>query len=547
MIQAKELTYDEMPYPQLSHYSTHPDCLATMAVLAGLQPAPVEACRVLELGCASGGNLIPMAYCLPKSTFVGVDLSETQISDGQKQLKALGLTNLKLHALDILDITKEFGEFDYIIAHGVFSWVPPAVQDKVLAICRENLAPQGIGFISYNTFPGWHLIQVVRNMMRYHTRDIADPLKRAAEARRVLRMFANAKPEPMDDGYYGFIRMYADYLDGVPGSQLPKYDSALLHDELEELNQPFYFHEFVERLEASGLQYLADLSRTNLEKIDPIVVGDLRKKAKNLVEIEQSADFLLNRTFRKTLVCQKSAVIQRRIKPGQIARLLIGSHASAEKQEIDYFSTEVTRFEAGDGSALTTDHPLSKAAMLSLAEAWPKLMNFRDVFKAAQNRLVEAGYAPNDLQQTQDRDAQVLSANLLKAFSYSSSLVDLHVFAPPLDDKPNEFPVVSRPARLNAVQGQIVTNLRHERVDLDAFDRFILPRLDGSRNRKSLLTELKEGPLAHGALTFEVKGEKIPAGEEDAALELELDHHLKWYAVSGLLVDTSILGEVDGH
>ena len=126
--------YDQVPYPSLSYSQSHPDRLATVATLLGMSPTPVNRCRVLELGCASGGNLIPMAYGLPESDFVGIDNSARQIAEGQAMVKTLGLKNVTLGYLDILDVNVELGQFDYIIAHGVFSWVPRAVQEKILEI-----------------------------------------------------------------------------------------------------------------------------------------------------------------------------------------------------------------------------------------------------------------------------------------------------------------------------------------------------------------------------------------------------------------------------
>jgi SAM-dependent methyltransferase len=171
-------TYDAVPYPGYTYTQTHPDRLATIATLFGMTPAPVASCRVLELGCGDGGNLIPMAFSLPGSEFVGVDLAPSTIKVGADKAARLGLTNISLRPLDILDFDLSFGEFDYIIAHGVYSWVPHEVREKVLAICRTHLAPQGVAYISYNAFPGGHIRQMMREMMQYHTRDILDPQER---------------------------------------------------------------------------------------------------------------------------------------------------------------------------------------------------------------------------------------------------------------------------------------------------------------------------------------------------------------------------------
>src|SRR6185503_10934875 len=162
-------SYDALPYPLLAHAQTHPAWLATLAVVHGLRPAPVEHCRVLEIGCASGSNLIPFACEMDGSEFVGIDLSSRQVAEGQEFIRALGLRNIRLQAQDLLDFD-DAGTFDYIIAHGLYSWVPQTVRDRLMDICRRHLAPQGVAFISFNAYPGWQGLNMVRDLMLYRTR-----------------------------------------------------------------------------------------------------------------------------------------------------------------------------------------------------------------------------------------------------------------------------------------------------------------------------------------------------------------------------------------
>ena len=114
-----ESSYDETPYRSFPFRQSHPDRLATIALLFGLQTASVGKCRVLELGCASGGNLIPMAEQYPGSTFLGIDGSRRQIEDGHSLLEGLDLLNLELRHQDILVFTAEPGEFDFIICQAL--------------------------------------------------------------------------------------------------------------------------------------------------------------------------------------------------------------------------------------------------------------------------------------------------------------------------------------------------------------------------------------------------------------------------------------------
>src|SRR5947209_3687226 len=182
--------YDEIPYPGFALPQTHPDRLATLATLFGMRPAPIDRCRVLELGCGDGANLIPMALTLPGSTFVGIDLAARPIAKGEAMVAALGLHNIALHQQDILGISERIGTFDYIIAHGLYSWVPPPVRGKILAICAAHLRPDGIAYVSYNTYPGGRLREIAREMIAFHTRGVTDPRDRIARARAILGVVA---------------------------------------------------------------------------------------------------------------------------------------------------------------------------------------------------------------------------------------------------------------------------------------------------------------------------------------------------------------------
>ncbi|NLX42810.1 MAG: methyltransferase domain-containing protein, partial [Chloroflexi bacterium] len=251
-------SYDEVPYPWLCYRPSHPSHLFVCATLLGLSPAPAETCRVLELGCALGGNLLPMAASLPGASFVGIDLSPAQIASGQQAVDALGLRNVSLQTKDLSDVTPALGTFDYIIAHGIYSWVPPTVRDHLLRVCHENLAPNGVAYVSYNTLPGWHMILSLREMMLHHARTATDPLAQAALARELIAFLAEATADednPIEGTLMGAWRSILRVQNGDPRQQV---DAALLHDELAQWNDPVYFYQFVEHAGAHGLQFLVE-------------------------------------------------------------------------------------------------------------------------------------------------------------------------------------------------------------------------------------------------------------------------------------------------
>jgi len=529
-----QASYDQTPYPSLSYSQSHPDRLATVATLLGMNPVAPERCRVLELGCAGGGNLIPMAYGLPESQFVGIDISAGQVAEGQAVVVALGLKNITLRHLDIMDIGADLGQFDYIIAHGVYSWVPPAVQDKILAICQQNLASDGVAYVSYNTYPGWHMINIVRGLMLYRTRDVADPDMRATQARAVLDLIAGAGL-PDSSAYGSFIKMYAQFLGGKLEDARPRQDALLLHDELEDVNDPVYFHQFAERAARRGLQYLGDAEfhtmaggRESRRRETADAIGKL---ARSVVDAEQYMDFLSNRTFRQTLLCNEAVALSRTLTPDRVESLYVASRAQPAVPDPDVNSVSVVQYRGTDGATLSIDHPVSKAAILCLAEVWPQAIPFAALMSVARARLAATPDASK-------LDAQMLGANLLTAYSYSDKLVELHAYPPPVARAVSDRPAASHVARFQASHhNDRVTNLRHERVSLDEADRYLLGHLDGTHDRRALVDRLLVGPVAEGILAMQEDGRPVEdPGRVRHLLAEGLEQRLSWLASVGLLI-----------
>lgn len=517
-------SYDDVPYPILSFSQSHPDRLATLSFLLGMEPAPVENCRVLELGCASGGNLIPMAHALPNSAFVGVDLSAQQIAEGQEAIEALQLKNISLKHMDILEIEADLGEFDYIIAHGVYSWVPATVRDKLLAVCQRHLAPQGVAYISYNTYPGWHMMDMVRRMMLYHTRDIDDPLEKAAEARFLMQFLAQETRNADQQGYVSFLNTYVNVRLEKDKGIIQRREAMLLHDELEAVNQPVYFHEFAEHAAQHGLQYLteSEFPKVMTHKFSPEAVERLNQMSGDIIEFEQYLDFLGNRTLRQTLLCHADVSVQRRLQPERMTQLYIASVAQPLEIELDITSKSPAKFGASDGAIFTTDHPLTKAALHHLTKNSPQAYPFEVLVSLACSYL--------EIESPAEQDVGLLAANLLQAFTYSMQLVELHAYLPAFTVEISEKPIGSSFARFQAKAGARVTNLRHERVDLDGVSHIVLQCLNGQHDLESLVDVLMT-LLERGAI-------RLRDGDSPTREQMidEVERSLCWLAGVALLV-----------
>ncbi len=475
--------YDELPYHGSAFVETHPDRLAVIGTLFGMTPAPVDRCRVLELACGDGGNLVPMAFTLPESHFTGIDLAETAIARGQELIDQLRLSNIRLQQLDLMDFNSSFGEFDYIIAHGLYSWVPAPVRERILDVCKTHLAPNGIAYISYNTYPGGHLRDAIRRMMQYHVRDSADPPEKSRRARELLEFLVESHPE--QDAYSLFLQFELQ-------SFLERSPAHFFHDELSDCNNRFYFHEFSKDASRHRLQFLGearllssqtgDIPPTTLEKLQTFCGDDYLAR-------EQYIDFVKLRNFRHSLICHSEVVLDRRLGSSPVTKMLVASAArpASADPNVSSAAAEEFRFHEGAGS-MSTNHPLGKAAMLHLGRIWPSATSFSDLLHAARGlagRDSGSGFEPLET------DASWLSGTILKL--QAANFAELHTHAPPCATKVSETPVASALVRAQLRTRQRVTNLRHASISLDdEAARLMVSLLDGTRDHAQLLSELSD-------------------------------------------------------
>jgi SAM-dependent methyltransferase len=476
----------------------------------GLDPPPVASCRVLEIGCGTGKNLTSIALTLPGTHCVGIDLSGTQIATARATAEAIGLSNVEFRALNLLDLDDSFGEFDYIIAHGLFSWIPDAVQDGLLAMCQKRLAPRGIVYISYNTYPGWHQRGVVRDMLLYHTREIPNPQARVDRARLFLNFLASAASDQKGALAVTLCK---------EAEQLAKVDDFYLyHDILEEENRPLYFAEFAARAAGHGLQYVGDAQfHLNLDRFPGHVVEALRAASADLIELEQNVDFLNDRAFRQTLLCHDNLPLPRKASARTVMQMAVSSMAFPVSANPDVTGNSEETFRSFDNSSFTTNSPDIKVAMVILGSASPRAIPFSELWDRVQAHLAGIVAHPR---------LDVLIGALVKA--HLANLVCLHTWSPVLTNEVSERPVASPLARREATAGDHwISTLRHQSFEVSPLERRVLGELDGQHDRAALLASL-EHSLSRGEM-------ELPEAEA-ANLDRRLESALRRFARLGLLL-----------
>lgn len=522
---AAPTAYDAVEYPDQWYPQTHPDRLATIATLHGMTPPPPDQCRVLELGCGAGWNLLHMAAGLPGSQFVGVDLAPLPIQRAQAYADELGLMNTTFRAVDLADVDEAFGTFDYIIAHGVYSWVPAAVRDRLMAISKALLNPRGVAYISYATYPGRYLTRVMREMMQYYVHRFDNPAEKARHARALLGFLREAQP-----GEGSYSRLLDDEMKRI--SRFP--DQFFYHDDLSDVNEPCYFHEFAAHAATHGLQYLseANFHETKEHQLSPKVVGVWESISENIVEYEQYRDFMAFRRFRQTLLCHEEVEVLRRLPLENMERFYIGVPAQAvppaESGDGATGDGAAGDGAAGDGRASTryeglpesfvdAHSPLVRAALDHLGAQWPRVVAFDDLVETARRRAAEQ---QPDRDALREQDRAELGHLLLEL--YGIRFLVLTVRRLPICAEVSARPEASPLARWQARRQPYANSLIGINVRLDAQEQAILPLLDGTRDRAALLRE-----LAARRDTLDLP---------DDALEERLDAVLHCFALEALLV-----------
>ncbi len=448
---------------------------------------------MLELGCGDGGNALSIAQTLPDAQVLGVDASPGAIERGTELAKAAGLGNVELRCATFEQLEAP-GEFDYIVAHGVYSWVSPQARGALLDCVKRCLAPEGIAFVSYNAYPGSYLRDMARDMLRYHVQGVTDPGDRLSRAQELMRTIVEIEqPSP-------FARVLREQMERMLGYS----DALLFHDDLADVSTPFYFHEFVEHAQARDLQFLseADLFESQMREV-PESAGQLMANLpQDAVVREQYMDFFKNRMFRQSLICHEAAPLDRTLDDAAIEGLWISSRARPEEGAGGAGEEGRARGEnppvshiplpgedpvertylTPEGFSMTTSEPLVQAAMGALGEAWPRSVAFPTLLERA--REAAGPEAPPQLVEARLRSV------LLQA--YLARIVMLLGCSPAVTGELGERPTVSPLARAQRAAGlKALSSLLHANVRLDGeLEAGTLELLDGTRTLAEVAAEL---------------------------------------------------------
>ena len=484
--------YDDLPYDSVPLPQTHPNYLAALAHLAGLAAPDPSAARILEIGCAEGGNLLPIACYWPQTRCTGIELSRVQAASGQALIAASGAANCRILHADLSALPADFGEFDYIIAHGVYSWVPPAVQEALLARCARHLAANGVAYVSFNVLPGWASRQALRAELLRRMPGHDSPRAQVAAARRALEeLAADFGGSPLR-GFPDLEQEIAFLLRASP--------AYLFHEYLATHNAPETFARFRERAAGHGLACLGDAGP-----------GLCDRAWQDQPSSEDQFDAARGTRFRRALLVHAAAPRRSRGVVGDLA-----FHADLRSdEEIDLGSAlPQTVFDAR-GVRVQARQPRVKAALLVLGTIFPDSIEWAALDPATEDLLHRYG----DGRSSADAPAAAAEWRELLAAHAVWPGAAARTFARDIGERPR----ANRLARALAAGGLAVTGVRHLALDLDQAGRELLLDLDGCHDRTSLVLRMRQR-LDQQAIGLE------PGKVEDA-----VDRFLALFVRNGLL------------
>ena len=476
MTGASSPLHDRIHYPGGAWEHSHPDRIAANARMLGLNPAPVERCRVLELGCGAGGNLVPMACGLPDARFLGIELAGRPVEIGRDLAAALGLSNIEIRECDVLDLPADLGEFDYIVAHGVYSWVPAPVRDALMSVFARHLAPEGIAYLNFNALPGGHLRDLPRDLMQFRLSVFDDPEAHGEDAVRFVRLVAGAQPDGSP-----YRRILEEELDRIEHNPV----SVLFHDELVPAHRAFHFQAVVEHAARHGLQYLCEArpADVNPGRYSASIQAALSRFGGGRIVREQCFDFLVCQMYRCSLFCREGSALAPVEDLDGMRGLRAASALRPATAPADLTDGIAQTYLAPDGVSVRLDDSAAKAALDILAEGWPASVDVEALLRAARRR---AGRGGRSTRFERREFAEFLSTH------HALGSIDLHTWEPPLATAVGERPVASALARIEIERGVRVTSLRHRQVEIDDPTAVtVLARLDGTRDLAALCEEVR--------------------------------------------------------
>lgn len=476
---ASGATTPEIQYSYGSYPESTPQRMHTLARIFGCNAIDYKSASVLELGCAQGNNIIPLAVKYPQASFVGVDISSAQVAIGQKIITDLGLTNIQLECRNITEIDSEFGKFSYLIANDVFSAVGDEVRQKIFSIVKQNTVADGLAYISYKVLPGWNFTKILRELMLFNVRKENDVKKRLEQAKKVLKLFG--------ERLKGHNHYYANFVQMEVNNILQLSDGRLSLEYLGKISNPMYVFEFLQQASKHELVYLSDalIYNNHFRNSIPFSREEIEQvlHANNYTEMMQYSDFLLNRQYRRTILCHAEQKINRQVMPDTMQNMHVRAFGKITINNMTVAGISAHGDNSYNNQQNTEQHEVDEK-FIKIAEELNRqkgnTISYQNLFKQSIKDITER---------------PIFDKLLLRL--YHDGYVDVSSEVGLYTTKVSAKPVATKLARYYAAHFDFVITQLHETTKLTLIERFVLQRLDGTKSLDNVAAELLQAAKAN--------------------------------------------------
>lgn len=345
---------------QLQHLEwTAPERLALASLLHGGPTPSLQRYKLLEIGCGTGTNLIPLAYYRPQADFIGVDQDSTQTNIATARSIALQQSNLSFESMDLTELGSRLETtFDFILIREVASRMDSESLIQLLDNCHRLLKADGLLYLNYDSKPGWNIRGMVREYLIAHTANTDSSQDKALQARiaagKMVRSLSGSN-QPYRQLLNQEFKLVAD-LDS----------EDILHHYLMPHHQAYWRSELLHLAEQTGHHYVADADyttpshRSNLSLRKQIESQDLAGTS-----LADTQDLLSNR-YNHAPIFSKQVVQIPQAAPELLMQLDIASclHPAGPHRPDCYQHPE--------GFQLQAQTPAMAALFDNLLDIWPK-------------------------------------------------------------------------------------------------------------------------------------------------------------------------------
>ena len=458
--------YDAVAYPTPVLPLPTPNRLAAAGLLHGWRAPDPSTASVLEIGCGEGFNLIGVAAVAPMSRCVGFDLSGEAIARGQALVAQTGLQNVELHRGDIMDYPRGGPQFDYIVCHGVYSWIPQSVRPALLELIRARLAPGGLAYLSFDTLPAASPKAAINAFLLRELAGIEGVEARVTGAVRLLTLLArNQRPESRLKGQLD--QLLNDLRSFDPG--------YFYHDWLAEFYAPIALDAFEADVAANGLRRVGDAAMYDM------FTGDLDDEARAMVEA--CGDDIPRRStllhmLRGSHVFRREMLVRADAPPPAVdwtdaVRTLSFVYLGTREELPEDDGRTATRYSDGPEGFVVAREPTLVVTMDALLKHSPNELTFDQL-------LAITGIENETL------------ANLLRGIA-TLTVIDAHATAQNFVAEPGDHPRAGLLVRAMMANGSQAITLRHSKfVASHDATRVLLTLCDGTRDRDELVQIMSE-------------------------------------------------------